>query len=402
MAEVALSVAVAGQQEPSGETLIQRARDLIPTLKQRAAESAAACNVLPATVQDMKDAGLLRVLQPRRWGGYEMSPSVFYEIQMALSEGDMSVGWIYGVVGVHNWQIALFDDRAGRDVFEHDMGAIIASTYMPKGKTVAVEGGYTFNGRWQFSSGCKHAQWLFLGGLFPGGGEGIPAMGTFLIPRKDVEIIETWNTSGLQATGSHDVVVKDAFVPHYRTHTHLQGFERQSPGNAVNTSPLYRLPFGQVFLRSVSTASIGALQALLDEVVAFGSAKLGSFGGRTSEDPFSQLAVAETRAAIAEMKNTLHTNFAYLERCAAANEAPDTLERLRLKYQSAEVANRCSSLASRLFKVCGGAGIMSNKPFATILENILAGGQHQANSYRTWGANFGAVMLGRTNEDIFL
>ena len=158
-----------------------------------------------------------------------MSPSVFYEIQMILAEGDMSVGWIYGVIGVHNWQIALFDDRAGRDVFESDTSTIIASTYMPKGKTTPVEGGYTFSGRWQFSSGSYHAQWFFLGGQFPGGGEGIPSMGTFLIPRADVEIIDTWDTSGLKATGSHDVVVKDAFVPTYPDPYPSAGLRAEQP-----------------------------------------------------------------------------------------------------------------------------------------------------------------------------
>jgi 3-hydroxy-9,10-secoandrosta-1,3,5(10)-triene-9,17-dione monooxygenase len=401
MASTALNE-ITPTEVPSADELVRRARALIPTLKARAAAGEAAANVVDETIQDIKNAGLFRILQPRRWGGYEMSPNVFYDVQMALAEGDMSVGWIYGVIGVHNWQIALFDDRAGRDVFEHDSGAIIASTYMPKGKTTEVDGGYTFTGRWQFSSGSKHAQWYFLGGQFPGGGDGIPSMGTFLIPREDVEIVETWNVSGLKATGSHDVIVKNAFVPAYRTHTHVQGYQLSSPGNAVNTGPLYRLPFGQVFLRSVSSASIGALQAMLDHVVEFGSGKLGSFGGRTSEDPFAQVTLAETAAAIAEMKLVLRANFDHLERCAAANIVPDTLDRLRFKYQSAEVAGRCGALAMKLFKVVGGSGLFTEKPFAAIFANILAGGQHQANSYQALGANYGAVMMGRENQDIFL
>lgn len=400
MIETALKPAVADLPGPA--EIVGRARALIPSLKERAAAGAADANVLEATIQDMKEAGLFRVLQPRRWGGYEMSPKVFADVQMALAEGDMSVGWIYGVIGVHNWQIALFDDRAGREVFGDDTSAIIASTYMPKGKTVAVDGGYTFSGRWQFSSGSKHAQWFFLGGQFPGGGEGVPSMGTFLIPREDVEIVETWDVAGLKATGSHDVVVKDVFVPAHRTHTHREGFLRESPGNAVNTSPLYRLPFGQVFLRSVSNASIGALQALLDEIIAFGSGKLGSFGGRTSEDPFAQLAVAEADAGIADMKNTLYANFDYLEDCAARGIEPDLRLRLRFKYQSAEAASRCGALATKLFKVSGGSGLFQARPYATILQNILAGGQHQANSFQLWGSSFGANLFGRENQDIFL
>ncbi|ATE65854.1 acyl-CoA dehydrogenase family protein [Rhizorhabdus dicambivorans] len=400
MVEAALKV-VEGDI-PSAAELVERARKLIPVLRERAAAGDAAANVVPETIEDMKKAGLFRVLQPKRWGGYEMSPKTFYDVQMALAEGDMSVGWIYGVIGVHNWQIALFDDRAAREVFENNPDAIIASTYMPKGKTEAVEGGYRFSGRWQFSSGSKHAQWFFLGGLFPGAGEGVPNMGTFLIPLEDVEIVETWDTHGLKATGSHDVIVKDAFVPDYRTHTHRQGFEIDSPGNAVNTGPLYRLPFGQVFLRSVSTASIGALQALLNEVIAFGSGKLGSFGGRTSENPFAQLAVAEAAATIADLKNTLYANFDHMERHAAAGTVPAMEDRLRFKYQSSEVASRCAGVAAKLFRVAGGSGLFLEKPFARILANIESGGQHQANSYELWGANFGASLFGAENQDIFL
>ncbi|MGE0775525.1 MAG: acyl-CoA dehydrogenase family protein [Sphingomonadaceae bacterium] len=401
MAEAALKMSSSAIPTPA--ELVERARKLIPVLRERMAAGEAEANVRPETIEDIKKAGLFRVLQPKRWGGYEMSPKTFYDVQMALAEGDMSVGWIYGVIGVHNWQIALFDDRAGREVFENNSDAIIASTYMPKGKTVEVEGGYRFSGRWQFSSGSKHAQWFFLGGQFPGGeGGGIPSMGTFLIPREDVEIVETWDTYGLQATGSHDVVVKDAFVPFYRTHTHQQGFERNSPGNAVNTSPLYRLPFGQVFLRSVSTASIGALQALLNDVIEYGKGKLGSFGGRTSEDPFAQLAVASTAATIADLKNTLYANFDHLEYCAENNITPAMEDRLRFKYQSAEVASRCAEAAMKLFRVAGGSGLFRDKPFSRTLANIQSGGQHQANSFELWGSNYGATLFGRENQDIFL
>ena len=400
MVEAALKVMQG--EIPSPAELVDRARKLIPVLRERALAGDGDANVAPETVEDIKKAGLFRVLLPKRWGGYEMSPKVFYDIQMTLAEGDMSVGWIYGVIGVHNWQIALFDDRAGREVFENNPDAVIASTYMPKGKTEPVEGGYRFSGRWQFSSGSKHAQWFFLGGLFPGGGEGIPNMGTFLLPREDVEIVETWDTYGLKATGSHDEIVKDAFVPAYRTPTHRQGFECNSPGNAVNTAPLYRLPFGQVFLRSVSTASIGALQALLDEVIGFASGKLGSFGGKTADNPFAQLAVAEASATIADLKNTLYANFEHMEAHAAAGTTPAMADRLRFKYQSSEVASRCASVAGKLFRVAGGSGLFLDRPFARILANIQSGGQHQANSYELWGANFGASLLGHENQDIFL
>src|SRR3546814_11964528 len=82
---------------------------------------------------------------------------------MTLAEGCMSTAWIYGVIVVHNWQIALFDPKAAEDVFGKDSNTRIASTYMPKGQVKPVEGGFRFSGRWGFSSGCDHCDWIFLG-----------------------------------------------------------------------------------------------------------------------------------------------------------------------------------------------------------------------------------------------
>src|SRR3546814_6932085 len=83
--------------------------------------------MVPAeTVQEMQEAGFFRVLQPKRYGGYEMDPQVFYDVCMTLAEGCMSTAWIYGVIGVHNWQIALFDPKAAEDVFGKDSNTRIA------------------------------------------------------------------------------------------------------------------------------------------------------------------------------------------------------------------------------------------------------------------------------------
>ena len=138
------------------ELLVQRARDLIPKLKERAAKTESARQLPAETIAEMKAAGLFDVLKPKMYGGYEMDPQVFYDVQMALAEGCMSTAWVYGVVGVHNWQIALFDPRAAQDVFGKDPSTLIASTYMPKGQVTPVEGGFKFSGRWGFSScqGC--------------------------------------------------------------------------------------------------------------------------------------------------------------------------------------------------------------------------------------------------------
>jgi 3-hydroxy-9,10-secoandrosta-1,3,5(10)-triene-9,17-dione monooxygenase len=216
---------------PSRETLIERARALIPVLKSRS-DAAIAARCLPEeTIRDLQEAGFFRVLQPQRFGGYEHDPQVFFDIQMTLAEGCMSTAWVYGVIAVHPFQLALFDPKAQADVWAKDDTTLISSSYQPVGKVERVEGGYRLSGRWGFSSGCDHCSWVFLGALIPSlepGGP--PEMRTFLLPRSDYQIVHDWTVFGLQATGSHGIVVDRAFVPEHRTHRAVDGFLCKNPG----------------------------------------------------------------------------------------------------------------------------------------------------------------------------
>ena len=105
---------------PPAQRLIERARALAPLLREHAGRDAQQRQVSAETMQALRAADLFRVLQPARWGGFEMAPGVFAEIQIALAAGDMSAAWVYGVVGVHPFQLALFDDRAAQDVWGSD------------------------------------------------------------------------------------------------------------------------------------------------------------------------------------------------------------------------------------------------------------------------------------------
>src|SRR5207247_3560967 len=177
-----------------------------------------------ATIADMQRAGLFRVLQPRRWGGYELDLHTFYEIELALAEGDMSTGWIYGVSGVHPWFMALLDDRAAQEVWGGDNLCLICSSLMPAGKATAVAGGFRLSGRWRYASGCVHCGWALLGAMVAADDGGAPDGRIFLLPREDYRSIDTWQVAGLQATGSWDIVVDDVFVPGYRSQRMVDNF----------------------------------------------------------------------------------------------------------------------------------------------------------------------------------
>jgi 3-hydroxy-9,10-secoandrosta-1,3,5(10)-triene-9,17-dione monooxygenase len=395
-------MSVADNAAPAPSEIIARARALIPTLAQRSAEGRRERRVPNATIAEMQRAGFFRVLQPKRWGGYEMDLNTFYEIQLALAEGDMSTAWVYGVSGVHPWFMALLDDRAAQEVWGADSGTLICSSLMPAGKAVPVEGGYRLSGRWKYASGCDHCDWALLGAMVPSDGGGPPAGRVFLLPRGDYRSVDTWQVPGLQATSSWDVIVDDVFVPAYRSQAMLDNFKLKGPGQAVNTSSLYRLPFGQIFVRGISTSALGALTGMLNALMDYSKTRITRAGGRSSDNPFVQLLCAETAAAIDEMKTILHRNFRDLHGYAERNETPPLELRLQYKFQSTAVTERCTLLAARIFKATGAAGLTDELPFGGILADLMAGRQHISNQFEYVGASWGGVMFGLENKDLMV
>ena len=405
-ANSAANTALPHNTENLAESLVARARAMIPELAARAADGRRNRRVADATIQAMAEAGFFRVLQPARWGGYEMTPETFYDIQMALAEGDMSVGWVYAVLGVHPWLMGLLDDRAARDLWGEDDGVRLCSSLIPVGKATAVDGGFRLSGHWRYSSGCHHARWALLGGIVapgeggPGAG-GPPDVRLFMVPQADYRIAETWHVCGLNATGSEDILVEDAFVPEHRTRRMAENFQCTGAGQALNPSPLYRIPFGQVFFRGVSSGSIGALRAMLEAFTRYAQQRDGVMG-KASDDPVAQQICAETAAALDEMVLVLHRNMRVLWQHAERGTVPPLALRQQYKFQSSAVSERCTRLAARLLKATGAAGLYDEHPFGRLLADMNAGRQHIANQFELTGRNWGASLLGGKGSPDFM
>lgn len=369
---------------PSAEDLVARARAMIPVLKARAKQCTADGNVPAESVADMQAAGFFRVLQPKRWGGYEMHPNVYFDILKSLAEGCMSTAWIFAVIGCHPFELALFHDQAQRDVWGEDTGALISSTYQPVGQVERVEGGFTLSGRWGFSSGSMHCQWVLLGALIwpeGGPGSGPPDMRTFLLPRSDYQVIEgTWETFGLQGTGSFDIVVDRAFVPEHRTHRAEDGFLCQNPGQAENDGPIYSLPWAQVFIRGVSTSALGATRAAVNAALAIMKDRVSTNTGKASKaDPLLHAAIAKAHAQTLEMELTLKAAFDELMAIAESGQPVPMEKRALFAYQSSNVVRRCADLVDDMVQLLGGRAIYMTSEIIQPWLDILAARAHVAN-----------------------
>ncbi len=388
---------------PEAIELIARAKALAPKLAERAFAADRDGRVTGEVITEIADAGLFRVLQPKRWGGCEMDPRVFYTVQMALAEGCMSTAWMYGVVSVHPWQLSLFPEQAQQDVWGKDSGIRIASTYMPTGKAEPVDGGYKFSGRWGFSTGVEHCDWIFLGGLLPKkDGSGVLEHATFLLPKSDIKVEENWDVLGLRGTGSHDIVIESAFVPEHRIHRTNDHSDAGCPGRAANPGWLYRVPFTQVFQRAVSSACIGALEGAITSFRARSASHVGKHGNKMAEDPNAQVAVTEAMMAADQLRLVLFRNYARIVHCAKTGEKMPVEERLMQRAQASSVPKITGERVNELMRACAASGTYKTNPIERIFRDIHQGRTHIANNTDAYVRAHGGVMLGLPNLDAFV
>jgi 3-hydroxy-9,10-secoandrosta-1,3,5(10)-triene-9,17-dione monooxygenase len=378
------------------EEYLQRVRALIPAIRERARPAERLRRLPDETFAEFQEAGLFRCLQPKRYGGYELDPGTLYQAVMEIGAVCGSTAWILGVIGIHNWHLALFAPQAQDDVWGKDTGIQVSTSLAPTGTVTRVDGGFRLRGRWSFSSGCDFCQWAALGGLVPPLGDGdAPDMRTFLVPRSDYTIDDTWYAVGLCGTGSKDVVVDDAFVPEYRTHSYRDAFYLTNPGAAVNDAPLYRLPFGLVFPACISSPAIGvalgALEAFRDQTTIRISPRDRS---RVAEDPFAQLALAEAAAEVAAARDRLLGNFTDAMRTVRDGTELSLAQRARYRWDTAKAVDRSVRAVDRLFEASGGRGVFLDNPIQRAWRDVHAIRAHAGNNLERAAFVFGRSEFG--------
>ncbi|MDH4040247.1 MAG: flavin-dependent monooxygenase [Gammaproteobacteria bacterium] len=378
-------------------TMFAQVCSLQDRFRQRAGATREARRLPVESVQELQDAGFFLALQPQRFGGYELDPQDFFRMQCAIAEGCMSTAWAAGIVAVHAFQLALMDERAQQEVWGDDIHTRISSSYAPLGKVTPVDGGFRLSGRWGWSSGCDHCSWVLLGAIVPGGG-----YRTFLVPRPDYVIEDTWFSMGLQGTGSNDIVVDDAFVPEYRTHRQEDGFTGNNPGVAINTAPLYRLPWAQTFIRVVSTPAIGAaregLRLYREAVKGKASGDITKLAG----DVGTLERIAFASHEIDAMEALLYRNFDNMMAAATRGEAISIEDRALYRYQASLVIEKSIGVIDALFSSAGGASVFAGSEIQQRFLDIHTARAHVANNPTSFARNLGALKLGAENQDYFI
>jgi len=358
---------------------------------RHAAEGRKARRISDEVVEALRSDGFFRHFTPASHGGLAGKPQDFFIDQIAIAERDMSSAWALGIVAVHNYQIALMAPQTQTEVFADGPDAMISSSYNPVGaKVEQVEGGVMLSGRWGWSSGCLHCNWVLLGGIVAGEGHR-----TFLVPAPDYRIEDTWFTMGLQGTGSNDIVIDTpVFVPEHRTHKQMDGF------NSVHHQPagVYDLPWAQVFIRVVNTAAIGAVRhavSLFRERVGLSSTDLT----KSAADPDVLERIARAANLAEECRVIMVSNFEAMER---AGWKPSIEDRVAYRYQASLVADRCIEAMDLLMDVAGGRSVYAGSDFQELWHDVRMARAHVANNPVGFARNYANVLMGGENGDYFL
>ena len=393
-------------KEALAKKLIEKAKALVPKIKELAQESELNGAVHDETMAAIVEAGLLRVLQSKDYGGYELSPEVFYTIQAILGQGNMSVAWLYGVLGVHPWQLALFSKEAQDEIYGENgskADTLVASTYMPTGLGTPVEGGYQLSGSWGFSSGSKHCEWVILGGVVPKPADappGPPDMRNFVIHKDDYTIVDNWDVLGLKGTGSHDITVKDVFIPEHRVFKVGVPAGGQ-PGNQLNTAPLFQIEFGQIFPRAVAYSAVGCLQGVIEAAQEFASAVSPNTGAARGDLPEVQSAYAKAVNEVEVQQLIMKATVAEWMEYAEKGEPLPLERRSYRRYQQAQIVDRCLDAALDLYKQLGGNAVRRGV-ITKAISDLETGRCHVANMSFKQAMNYGAVANGRPQMEYFL
>ncbi len=259
------------------------------------------------TAKTLRESGVIRMLQPKEYGGFEAHPREFAETAMGIGALDGATGWVAGIVGVHPWELAFFDTKAQDEIWGADNDMWMASPYAPMGVAVPVDGGYILNGRWSFSSGTDHCGWIMIGAAVGDrNGNRTDQVLHVLLPRSDYEIDpDSWNVIGLRGTGSKDLIVKGAFIPDHRTIDADIVLSGNGAKHAGRDETLYKFPFSYIFPLGITSSLIGMTEGALACYIAAQKERVQVTGVPIKEDPYVLYAVSEAASEIAAARVTL-------------------------------------------------------------------------------------------------
>jgi 3-hydroxy-9,10-secoandrosta-1,3,5(10)-triene-9,17-dione monooxygenase len=377
--------------------LVERASGLVDLLAEAAPEAEALGKVSPRVMEALAEAELLSLGPPAEFGGHDVDIDTMFEVGYQLGRGCMSTAWCWQIWTLHSWfggHLASVD--AAREIFAGGASTVISSGYNPRGAVVeAADGGCMLSGRWMFSSGVDHADWVILGANLPDAERPAGALNLMLfVPREQVTINEDWDVFGLRGTGSKSVSIeKPVFVPESRFLDLYRAEE--GPGFERYGRASYALPVDVAIGFVVVSPFVGAARAVLDDFVEETRGKTDSFtSARKAEQSHIQVRIGESAVEVDEALRMSRMATREMLGLARSGQSLSAEQRSRLRMASVydvELARRSST---RLFEISGTAGMFEGSPMVRRFRDIQTGSKHFSFRWDELTESYGRVRVG--------
>lgn len=375
---------------------MRRAHAMIPFLKENAAAQEQTTHMTEAVKNAFHESGLFRYMQPKYWGGMELPYVAMVDLNYVLGQGDASAAWTFTNLGGHHRLLALWPMQCQEEIWgeDPDMGIASGIAYF-QGRARRVDGGLEVSGKWGFSSGVDVSTWNMLACVVYDGDKPVDWCMT-MIPRKDYDIIDDWQTLGMRGTGSRTVTCDKVFVPTHRVVSMavaLPGHE--FPGLKVHKNPIYRIPLTGFGGYGIGGCMIGNAQGALDEMIAHVKARSTAYTGAKMRDfQAVQYRVALAAGKIDAARHWLRHDCLEANDIVNAGGTFDALAKLRYRRNSAMACKMVTEAVDTLHEMAGAHGIYDSAPLQRRFRDAHAAAGHINFSMDVQLPTWGNVALG--------
>ena len=365
--------------------ILEQIRALLPAIRERATVGERERAIPKESGQDFLDAGVGRMLVPKRHGGSELSLRTWVDVMDEVGAVDASHAWCAGLIAHHPHYLAQFPESAQAAVWADGPDVAIAAPFSPVMKAEPVAGGYRVSGEAGWASGINHSTWIIVGGMLPGEGPG-PEWTLFLVPPGQYEVIDTWHTIGMRGTGSNSARLSNVFVPTDHTLRISDMREGRGPGAALSDNPIYRAPWATYAPLNFLVPSLGAARGALEYNRAWNVERSSKHGAQVSSYVSIQTRLARCGA-------DLDTARWLIDRAVDTAESPEppTLEeRARVARDACRASELIVSTIDTVMMMSGANGYLIENPLQRAWRDI-----HLASSHVILNPEIGLALWGR-------
>ncbi len=380
---------------------LEAARALAPEVSARAAEIEAARRLPADLARKFAEAGLFRISIPKIYNGAELHPIDCVRVIEELSRADGSAGWCLMIGAVTAILAGLLPERWAREIYADDPNVISGGAVAPTGKAIPTQGGYRVTGRWQWGSGTQNCQWIVGGSLVMDGegprrlANGEPEIKLMMFSADQTEILDTWYSSGLRGTGSHDFQVHDAFVPEGRAIA-------LGVAAPLVKAPLCRFPMFGLLALGVCAVALGICRRAIEELAALATSKKPTWERQTlAQSPRIQADVARAEAALRSARAFLFDAIDAAWITASAGSPPSVEERRDLRLAAANATWESAKAVDLMYNAGGGSSVHAASPLQRCFRDAHAITQHRMVSAALYEET-GRLYLGIGQASLYL